>query len=1301
MSKNTASDQVPSPKPFTPSPSAAPTQAAKSGRWVKPTIALGGILAVLGVGVTMGPEWARPQIEQAISDKIGRQVTLGAIQVKPLSLSAQIGPIAVRNADGSTLLAAQGLTATLGSGIFAGMPHLAKVDLVKPQVHVKRLGADQFDVSDILERLNQQPKSDEPPRFRLDHLTIQQGLATLDDQTVKVQHTLKNLDLDLSDLRADSEPAKKPARLAVSAVFNDASLQALADIGLFTATPHLVVSPTLEKLDLGHYLPYAEALKLPIDLIKGVLSVKSKVHIAMPAAGAAKAAATPPAIHVDQTEVLLEHLAVVDARKQPILNLERLHLDGASVDVANQTVTLAKLAVVQPALDLGLDAQGGLAKPMLAPAPAAPTAAAAQSAESAATPSTSKTAARPWTVKLAEATLREGSAKIDVPMLKRGAPVPIELIDISAKDIQLVAGGSEPAQLSLQASLKALFDGAKLDVDSQLADQKVHLTTSLQGLMLPKYAAMLPPAPVLKNGTANADAKIDLDLASGGVLIDALNLGVNGLMLAHPKTQQPVVELNKLTVGGVNLDLAKKWVKVDQVKLDGGALALKRLKNGDLELAQWAAAASGHPTAAANPTASSPKPKADPASGSAWQARIAKLNLNQLDVDFRDDAESLKLPKTTLNVAAQDLSQDLRKPIKFDLNATMADKGVLGLAGQATPQPLAASTQFKVNNLALQHVQPYLDKYLNLALETGRLWSEGQINLASDKTGSLDQVGFKGFVSIHDFRALDRVNASDFVRWNALTVPMINAKLPLSRMKDGVIETSDIALVDFYARVILNADGRINLADILIDPTQAKPTSITSATAADGAAPAASDKTEQAKAEEKPEAQSAPKSEAQSEAKSEAKPEAKAAEQPTIRLGNVRIARGNVNFTDNFIKPNYTVNLTQLEGSVSPIASDKPETADVLIRGKIDDDAPVEIVGNVHPLQPVAKVNLRGTARGIEMSGLSPYSSKYTGYPIERGKLSAEVRYLIDDGKLDADNRIVLDQLTFGNKVEDPNVKTLPVQLAVALLKDSRGVIDINLPISGSLNDPQFSIGALIGKVVVNLITKAITAPFRLLASLGGGGDAELSMVDFPAGLATLDGESRKRLDQLGKALTDRPGLSLDITGHADPDSDRSGLKRAKIDDAVRNEKIRKIKAEDSRAAIVEPLDISDTERDEFIGKLYSQAKFDKPRNVIGFARSLPVPEMQRLLIDNTQVTDNDLRELAQHRAAAAREYLRDVMKIDPNRMFVLAPKLGSAADGDKTTAPTGPLPAAGSANAEAAGNKPNSPRRTEFAIRQ
>ncbi|MCU0897529.1 MAG: DUF748 domain-containing protein, partial [Burkholderiales bacterium] len=486
------------------------------------------------------------------------------------------------------------------------------------------------------------------------------------------------------------------------------------------------------------------------------------------------------------------------------------------------------------------------------------------------------------------------------------------------------------------------------------------------------------------------------------------------------------------------------------------------------------------------------------------------------------------------------------------------------------------------------------------------------------------------------------------------------------------VNVNEIALSDFFARIILSAEGRLNLQDIIRAPGEAaRSVTSTEGRRTPGAAPAGQSPQanpldagggEMAAANAQTAAQ--PAEGAKSGSAVDAARRDIAAKIPqNVRIGKITLQGGNIRYSDFFIRPNYNANLTGIGGAVTEMTAARP--GDVELHGKVDNAAPVDILGRVNALSPELFLDLKADARDIELPPLSPYSIKYAGYGIQRGKLSVKLKYFIEDRKLTAENNVYLDQLTFGEKVDSPTATKLPVLLAVALLKDRNGVIDIDLPISGSIDDPQFSVWGIIGRVIVNLLTKAVTAPFSLLASLAGSKE-ELSYVEFAPGLATLDSADESRMKSLAKALDDRPQLKLDVAGRADPDADREALRKLSIDQKVKQQKWAELRRQGAAPPNPDEVTVDKAEYEKYLRLAYRADDIPKPRNFIGLVKDIPADEMENLMYTHAKTTDEDLRVLANKRAQAAKDWIVGQGKVSPERVFLVAPKLTTEGITDK-----------------------------------
>ncbi len=754
-------------------------------------------------------------------------------------------------------------------------------------------------------------------------------------------------------------------------------------------------------------------------------------------------------------------------------------------------------------------------------------------------------------------------------------------------------------------------------------------------------AAAMPPAPAAADpasppiaGAAPAPAPAPQQWQ---VAVDAINIRDAGLRLRDAGTQLDYL-VTGLDVAVENVQLPQPpeqpiqlWANVEN-GADGGWLRAKgplRLEplalDLDLHMGNIALAPFAPAVQAAAPfiikdgrLALDTRVRLAQANG-ATQASVHDLKLSLERLLVRD--EGIK-PAVDISLGRLDFGADQMSlgatPSNFTLKASdIQGKGQLDMKGVLTSAPVTLKSQLNLAGLDLAPFAPYVASSLNATVRAVTVGARGETEFAMANGSALMSAAWRGTAEVNDFDLQDRVNKADFLNWS---------KLALSNMQVAVrgdqfsANLGDIVLDDFYGRVLLNAQGRLNVMDIVAEPGQAGG-SITQDT----------------------------------QTRARAAPAKAASAMPDISLNSVTLTRGKMNFTDCFVKPNYTAELSAIEGSVSAVSSRHPQPARVKVGGRVYTTAPFAISGTVQPFAQYLALDIKASAKGVDLPRFTTYSAKYVGYPIKRGKLSLDVEYTIKDRELQASNRVVLNQLTMGDKTDSKDALQLPVSLAVALLKDSKGNIDINLPISGSLDDPQFSVGGIIVRVFVNLIVKAVTSPFSLLASVFGGGE-ELSYIEFAPGSAELSPDSEQRLQTLAKALNDRPSLKLDIAGRADPKTDEEGLRQAWVD-----RQIRLAKARDTAGRGKKPnpdgVTVSAAERAKYLEDVYDDTKIEgKPRNFIGIAKSIPADQMEALLRGAATISQDDLRKLADARAQAVFEKLQ--VEGPADRIFIVAPVL-------------------------------------------
>lgn len=835
------------------------------------------------------------------------------------------------------------------------------------------------------------------------------------------------------------------------------------------------------------------------------------------------------------------------------------------------------------------------------------------------------------------------SARLDVKMVARfqqkkdAAPALVLNGDVKLRDLQVT--GQDDKSIARLPELAVTLQDAKV------LDQRIDIARiGLKGLQADiardakgrfNFDNLLIPAeqPAAKTDTEKTTEPQAPAKPSGfSLALAALDIEDAALRYDDAGGERPLkagVERFNLHVRNTVFDAGKNALTVEEIASDNAELMLQQGKQ------QRRTAAS--PTAAA---------KKGGKQDEGMAVTIGKIAVANWSAKLED--RSLPRPAVTtiapLTLNVQEFSTAASARSALDLQAAVNKSGKLAVKGSVGMAPVHADLALDFSQVDIMQLQPYFTEHVNILLTRANLSGKGTLKLDQGKNDAFVG-GFKGNLALGDLATIDKLSSNDFLRWKALTFSGMDVKFA-----PFALNVDQVGLNDFFARIIIDPNGRINLQDVARSPEEAA----RSVTEADANVNVDRDK------------KAGGVNTATATVPGEPKP---ASDMPPIKIGKLVLRSGQVRFTDNFIKPNYTANLMKFGGTVAGLSSDPQSRANVDLNGLVN-SAPLSVAGNINPLKGDLAMDIKAEVRGMELAPLSPYSGRYIGYGIEKGKLSFDVAYKVEDRTLTAQNRLILEQLTLGDKMESSEATNLPVHFALALLRDRNGVIDINLPIGGSLDDPEFSVGGLIVKVIVNVITKAVTAPFALIGSLFGGGE-EMSHVAFDAGRARIPEAGEEKLRSIAKMLEDRPALKLEITGRTDAATDREGLKRAAIDRKVRALKLKDM-VRRGESGDMESVTVSEQEYPALLKRVYKDEDFKKPRNMVGLQKDIPVAEMEALMIQNTTISDDDLTALGNRRAQNVKEWLLDKGKVPEERIFILATKTGGeeAKEGEGKEAP-------------------------------
>ncbi|AZG07439.1 DUF748 domain-containing protein [Pigmentiphaga sp. H8] len=1174
--------------------------------------------------------WGIPRLVRSVAlaqvpEALGRTARMGEVSFNPFKLRLRVHDFAILDQAGAKpdfSVEQVEVNASISS-LFRLAPVVDGLAITAPRVSLVREGPQRFNISDILDRLAAKPSEDgPPPRFSLNNVKLDGGEITVDDKVTGRQHTVRDLQVGIPFLSTLAYATDIDVQPRLSALVNGSPFNLEGTARPFdtprTSSLHLKID------DLGlDALADAVPGAMPVALKHARLDSDAQLVFEEGGSAAPKirleGQATVREVDVrDQGDAALlafKSLALEKFALEPLarrFQAERIVLAGPSIHAsrsADGRVNLAEVAArfQQPAAP--------------APAPAAPAPASVAPAQ-----------ADAWHVSVGTVALQDGELawhdeqdRFDYRISEFAAEL---------RDLKLPAAQDQAVPLTVAARVG---EAGRLDVSGPIRLQpfSADLDLKLDSLALPALAPLWKPYLALRidDGSLGAAAKLHVEQGDSlAVRWGDGSVALRKLAAAPVSDKASSLKLESLEVGGLAGDLAGRTARIERIAIDGLALAATRSASSAVSWADIVV-----PAAPGARSAGKPAPAPAGHAPAAWKVTAGTLSVAKSSLRLTDESVSprVALRLDGLQMEARNVGSDLRAPVDFSLRSSVQGRGTADIKGTVVPEPLSVKAQVRASRLDLAALAPYLAERLNATVKSVVAGANGRLEFAAATGRQPQRAAWTGAAEITNLDLIDKLNSADFLKWKRLAFKRLNVVSAGETLK---ADLGDISLEDFFARVILSEQGRLNLSQLIVQPGE----EAGSITAEKSAEPAA-------KGESKPPAAAQDTKEASAAA-------SEAGGMPRdIRVGAVQLARGHINFTDNFVKPNYRANLTDIAGSISAVSSADSQPADVQVTAKVDGDAPVDITGKLHPFGPRLYTDIHASAKGVELPALTPYAAKYAGYAIERGKLSMDVHYLIQDGKLQATNKIFLDQLTFGERVDSPDALKLPVQLAVSLLKNSRGEIDIELPISGSLDDPQFSVGGIIFRALINLITRAVTAPFSLLASAFGSGE-ELSHIDFAPGSARLDDGARKRIDTLVKALNDRPGLRLDVAGRANPTVDTDGLRKAGVEAMIRaqqREDLRK-RGDEAGDKDLPPLDAA--QRARYLESAYKAAKIDKPRNMIGLAKSIPDSEMESLLAASVNVGPDQLRALAVRRAQAVMAPLREAKLGE--RAFVVAPRV-------------------------------------------
>jgi outer membrane protein OmpA-like peptidoglycan-associated protein len=514
-----------------------------------------------------------------------------------------------------------------------------------------------------------------------------------------------------------------------------------------------------------------------------------------------------------------------------------------------------------------------------------------------------------------------------------------------------------------------------------------------------------------------------------------------------------------------------------------------------------------------------------------------------------------------------------------------------------------------LKDIAIRPFQPYLERFARIDVLSGSVNLNGALHLATEHPNG-PVMSYDGNISVEALSVADRDQDDEVASLQILSLNTVRVTIDPT-----TVSIEEVGLQQPMVHLVVQPDGGLNLAKLAAAP------------------PSSASAHEEPVADQKAKTPPIP-----------------------VSVGTVKLAKAGVTFRDNSVQPPVQTGLSILSGTIKGLSSRQVARADVDLTGRVDKVAPLKIAGRINPLSEDAFTDLTVTLGGMDLTAESPYSRKYAGYVLSKGKLSLDLKYRVSQKQLEAENKVLVDQLTFGEKVNSPDATSLPVPLVVALLKDRKGRIDIDLPIRGDLKDPDFKYGKVVISTLLNLLTKVVASPFSLMGKLipGGGNEEDLQFVAFLPGSATVVEGELQKLEALAKGLEERPSLRLEIEGTADPTRDRQALNRIKLHTDIQMMWQRERGKPSVKGEPIPPEDERRLIQELYDGHLKKTAPSDLSPNTDIPAKPPTIEEMKQILVDAMPLDEEALRTLARKRADQVREQLVGEGKLTDERVYLL-----------------------------------------------
>jgi len=822
-------------------------------------------------------------------------------------------------------------------------------------------------------------------------------------------------------------------------------------------------------------------------------------------------------------------------------------------------------------------------------------------------------AAEPVTVHIEHISIEQGQFKFSDQRPRQPVAVEFNELNLQLENLNTAPDQQGQLQLKLQAN-----DGTQLSWQGDMSIQPLRSSGNLdvKNIALSSWWSY-----VAEQTQLNLDGGL-LSFSSDYLLeaqpdwqLSTTNTEIHLEQLGLSSQQQPLLKLDKFSVSKTAVNLEQQKLHIGQINSQNLSSWVKINQQGQLNWLQ--AIAPNAPAAAVAQVApvkeAAPSQPTDLLAQLPWHILLDNAQLKNYAVDFTDNsqADPVAIQLKQLSIELKNFDSRTDNPVNLALDTQIGEDGQLGLQAQIKPQSLKSTLQLSTSNLDLRPTQAWITPYAKVELLSGMLNSKLQAEL--EQLEPL-QASANGELAISQLHIRDLDQSRDLLKWSNLSLQNIAFKQAQSTQLNIDLITAKKP----YARFVIDEQLHTNISKVLVEQ------------------PAGND----------------------SPTKDEP------ANNFAFELGEIIIQDGSAHFADFSLNPHFATAIQNLNGRIGKLNNQQEKATPIEITGSVDSYAPVVIKGSLTPFNPLNSLDIDVNFKQVELTTLTPYSGKFAGYRIQKGRLNLALHYQIDQGKLNASNSVLLEQLQLGEVVDSPDAIKLPLRLAVALLKDTKGNIEIKLPVKGDLNDPEFSVAPIVWQTLRNLITRAVSAPFKLLGNLAND-KHDLSQVSYLAGETSLSEESQQALQSLAQALKKRPQLKLNIEGTSSAAFDGAVTAQNYLHYRMQELWYSDLQRRGKKITeTVQEIEVPERQQKNLIEQLYNELPEQAKLEEISGNKTERLELMQEQWLAHYSTSTILLRTLAQNRAKNIRQYLVEQGQVDPKRVFLIDVNEQAANDG-------------------------------------